>query len=82
MRTRKRPADVETDQRVYDARDLLLDSLETHVATCADAHCQHAVALAAFIAHALGVSGSRAINTMIAELERYNRECPGCTERN
>jgi hypothetical protein len=73
---------VERDERIYRARDLLLEYLTAHERTCADPQCRMASGVAAFIAHSLGVAGSVAINTMEAELERYNVECPHCTERN
>jgi hypothetical protein len=73
---------IENDPRVYEARDLLLAHLTTHERICRDPDCKHAVGLAAFIAHSLGVAGTTQINLLERTLEKYNRECAGCTERN
>lgn len=77
-----RSRQIEGDGRVDQARDLLLDYLDAHEATCTDPDCQNAANVAAFIAHCLGMTSKTSIHQMLEILERYNVECAHCTNRN
>lgn len=73
----------EDDQRIYQARDLLLAYLADHDVECPHVgECRVPIDLAAWIAHAIGIKGKARINAMESALERLNIECPNCTSRN
>lgn len=71
-----------THRLVEQARDLLFEAISLHENVCDDPACTETHNMIAFLAHAVGMKTSRDINEMEKLLDRYNRACPGCTERN
>ena len=66
---------------ILTARDAILAAADLHDSVCPElpGECISNAAMAAYLAHCLGIWRADKIDAMVAELRRHNRECPNCT---
>lgn len=67
---------------MHEIRDCVIELVEIHAGQCTDPGCLFQANLIAFLAHAVGLKSSAAINAMESLLDKYNHECPHCTSLN